>query len=153
MNSRKINNPRRISVISRSITKDIYMKRGFKEQKVITNWKDIVGDEIGLYTIPESLTQNRLLNVKCESSHALEFQDYIPKIIDRITTMMGYAAVKDIRIKQGNVINKKKAVNIKKNTLSNEDNIELNKILKKVKDKNLKKKLTNFSRSFFSNID
>ena len=67
--------------------------------------------------------------------------------------MMGYTAVKDIRIKQGNVINKKKAVNIKKNTLSNEDNIELKKILKKVKDKNLKKKLTNFSRSFFSNID
>ena len=114
MNSRKINNPRRISVISRSITKDIYMKRGFKEQKVITNWKDIVGDEIGLYTIPESLTQNRLLNVKCESSHALEFQYYIPKIIDRITTMMGYTAVKDIRIKQGNVINKKKSCKYKK---------------------------------------
>ena len=153
MNSRKINNPRRISIISSSITKDIFKKRGFKEQKVITNWKDIVGDEISLYTIPESLTQNRLLNVKCESSHALEFQYYIPKIIYRITTMMGYKAVKDIRIKQGNVINKKKAVNIKKNTLSNEDNIELKKILKKVKNKNLKKKLTNFSRSFFSNID
>ena len=153
MNSRKINNPRRISIISKSITKDIFKKRGFKEQKVITNWKDIVGDEINFYTIPESLTQNRLLHVKCESSHAVEFQYYIPKIIERITTMMGYTAVKDIRIKQGTVINKKKAVNIKKNTLSNKDNIELKKILKKVKDKNLKKKLTNFSRSFFSNID
>ena len=153
MNSRKINNPRRISIISKNITKDIFKKRGFKEQKVITNWKDVVGTEISLYTIPESLTQNRLLNVKCESSHALEFQYYIPKIIDRITTMMGYTAVKDIRIKQGNVINKKKAVKIKKNTLSNEDNIELKKILKKIKNKNLKKNLTNFSRSFFSNID
>ena len=56
MNSRKINKPRRISIISKSITKDIFKKRGFKEQKVITNWKDVVGDEISLYTIPESLT-------------------------------------------------------------------------------------------------
>ena len=153
MNSRKINNPRRISMISKSITKDIFKKKGFKEQKVITNWKDIVGDEISSYTIPESLTQNRLLTVKCESSHALEFQYCIPKIIERISIMMGYTAVKDIRIKQSNIVSKKKTITIKKNILSNEDNDELKKILTKVKNKNLKNKLINFSKSFFSNID
>ena len=36
--------PRRISIISKSITKDIFKKRGFKEHKVITNCKDVVGD-------------------------------------------------------------------------------------------------------------
>ena len=153
MNSRKINNPRRISYISKSITKDIFKKRGFKEQKVITNWKDIVGEEISLYTLPESLTQNRLLIIKCESSNALEFQYHIPKIIERITIMMGYAAVKNIRIKQGNVISKNKTINRKKNTLSNEHNEELQKIISKIKNKNLKNKLINFSKSFFSNID
>lgn len=153
MNSRKINNPRRISMISKSITKDIFKKKGFKEQKVITNWKDIVGDEISTYTIPESLTQNRLLTVKCESSHALEFQYCIPKIIERISIMMGYTAVKDIRIKQSNILSEKKTITIKKNILSNEDNDELKKILTKVKNKNLKNKLINFSKSFFSNID
>tara|TARA_B100001996_G_C18582695_1_gene562884 strand:+ start:318 stop:779 length:462 start_codon:yes stop_codon:yes gene_type:complete len=153
MNSRKINNPRRISMISKSITKDIFKKKGFKEQKVITNWKDIVGDEISSYTIPESLTQNRLLTVKCESSHALEFQYCIPKIIERISIMMGYTAVKDIRIKQSNILSEKKTITIKKNILSNEDNDELKKILTKVKNKNLKNKLINFSKSFFSNID
>ena len=153
MNSRKINNPRRISMISKSITKDIFKKKGFKEQKVITNWKDIVGDEISTYTIPESLSQNRLLTVKCESSHALEFQYCIPKIIERISIMMGYTAVKDIRIKQSNILSEKKTITIKKNILSNEDNDELKKILTKVKNKNLKNKLINFSKSFFSNID
>jgi len=153
MNSRKINNPRRISMISKSITKDIFKKKGFKEQKVITNWKDIVGDEISSYTIPESLTQNRLLTVKCESSLALEFQYCIPKIIERISIMMGYNAVKDIRIKQSNILSEKKTITIKKNILSNEDNDELKKILTKVKNKNLKNKLINFSKSFFSNID
>ena len=108
MNLRKTNSPKRISIISRSITKDIFKKRGFKEHKVITNWKDIVGDEISIYTIPESLTHNKLLTIKCESSHALEFQYHIPKIIDRITIMMGYPAVKSIRIKQGNIKNKAK---------------------------------------------
>ena len=153
MNLRKTNSPKRISIISRSITKDIFTKRGFKEHKVITNWKDIVGDEISIYTIPESLTHNKLLTIKCESSHALEFQYHIPKIIERITIMMGYPAVKSIRIKQGNIKNKNKAVKIKKNAISKKYKEELNSILNKVNDENLKKKLINFSKSFFSNID
>tara|TARA_B100001175_G_scaffold40891_1_gene30226 strand:+ start:616 stop:1080 length:465 start_codon:yes stop_codon:yes gene_type:complete len=153
MNLRKTNSPKRISIISRSITKDIFTKRGFKEHKVITNWKDIVGDEISIYTIPESLTHNKLLTIKCESSHALEFQYHIPKIIERITIMMGYPAVKSIRIKQGNIKNKNKAVKIKKNAISKKNKEELNSILNKVNDENLKKKLINFSKSFFSNID
>ena len=153
MNLRKTNSPKRISIISRSITKDIFKKRGFKEHKVITNWKDIVGDEISIYTIPESLTHNKLLTIKCESSHALEFQYHIPKIIERITIMMGYPAVKGIRIKQGNIKNKNKAVKIKKNAISKKNKEELNSILNKVNDENLKKKLINFSKSFFSNID
>ncbi|MAU27694.1 MAG: hypothetical protein CMJ07_00720 [Pelagibacterales bacterium] len=153
MNLRKTNSPKRISIISRSITKDIFKKRGFKEHKVITNWKDIVGDEISIYTIPESLTHNKLLTIKCESSHALEFQYHIPKIIERITIMMGYPAVKSIRIKQGNIKNKNKAVKIKKNAISKKNKEELNSILNKVNDENLKKKLINFSKSFFSNID
>ena len=153
MNLRKTNSPKRISIISRSITKDIFKKRGFKEHKVITNWKDIVGDEISIYTIPESLTQNKLLTIKCESSHALEFQYHIPKIIERITIMMGYPAVKSIRIKQGNIKNKNKAVKIKKNAISKKNKDELHSILNKVNDENLKKKLINFSKSFFSNID
>ena len=153
MNSKKIYSPKRISIISKNITKDIFKKRGFKEQKVITNWKDIVGEEINSYTIPESLTQNKLLIIKCESSHALEFQYEIPKIIDRICVMMGYIAVKDIRIKQSNIKNKNKTVIIKKNTLSNEENKKLKKILNKVKNEDLKSKLTNFSKSFFSNME
>ena len=153
MNLRKTNSPKRISIISRSITKDIFKKRGFKEHKVITNWKDIVGDEISIYTIPESLTHNKLLTIKCESSHALEFQYHIPKIIERITIMMGYPAVKSIRIKQGNIKNKNKAVKIKKNAISKKNKDELHSILNKVNDENLKKKLINFSKSFFSNID
>jgi len=153
MNLRKTNSPKRISIISRSITKDIFKKKGFKEHKVITNWKDIVGDEISIYTIPESLTHNKLLTIKCESSHALEFQYHIPKIIERITIMMGYPAVKSIRIKQGNIKNKNKAVKIKKNAISKKNKDELHSILNKVNDENLKKKLINFSKSFFSNID
>ena len=153
MNLRKTNSPKRISIISRSITKDIFTKRGFTQHKVITNWKDIFGDEISIYTIPESLTHNKLLTIKCESSHALEFQYHIPKIIERITIMMGYPAVKSIRIKQGNIKNKNKAVKIKKNAISKKNKEELNSILNKVNDENLKKKLINFSKSFFSNID
>jgi len=150
MSSKKLYKPQRINILSRSITKDIFKKRGFKEQKVLTNWRDIVGDEISLYSIPESLTQNKILIVKCNSSNALEFQYTIPKIINRITLMMGYKAVTGIKIKQGQVENENKAVTIKKNTLSTRENKELNSILNKVKDEKLKENLSRFAKSFFS---
>jgi len=152
MNSKRIYKPQRISILAKGITKEIFKKRGFKEQKVLTNWKDIVGDEISSYTIPESLTQNKLLIVKCSSSHALEFQYAIPKIMERITLMMGYKAVMDIRIKQGTIENENKAVTIKKNTLSTKENKELNSLLSKVKNEKLKENLIRFAKSFFSEI-
>ena len=152
MNSKKLYKPQRISVISSSITKDIFKKRGFKEQKILINWKDIVGDEIGSYTIPESLTQNKLLIVKCSSSHALEFQYAIPKIIDRISFMMGYKAITNIKIKQGTIENENKTIIKKKNTLSTKENNILKSILNKVKDEKLKENLNSFVKSFFSKI-
>ena len=152
MNSKKLYKPQRISIISNSITKDIFKKRGFKEQKILTNWKDIVGDEIGSYTIPESLTQNKLLIVKCSSSHALEFQYAIPKIIDRISFMMGYKAITNIKIKQGTVENENKTIIKKKNTLSTKENNILKSILNKVKNEKLKENLNSFAKSFFSEI-
>ena len=152
MNSKKLYKPQRISVISSSITKDIFKKRGFKEQKILINWKDIVGDEIGSYTIPESLTQNKLLIVKCSSSHALEFQYAIPKIIDRISFMMGYKAITNIKIKQGTIENENKTIIKKKNTLSTKENNILKSILNKVKDEKLKENLNSFAKSFFSEI-
>jgi len=152
MNSKKLYKPQRISIISNGITKDIFKKRGFKEQKILTNWKDIVGDEIGSYTIPESLTQNKLLIVKCSSSHALEFQYAIPKIIDRISFMMGYKAITNIKIKQGTVENENKTIIKKKNTLSTKENNTLKSILNKVKNEKLKENLNSFAKSFFSEI-
>ena len=152
MNSKKLYKPQRISIISNSITKDIFKKRGFKEQKILTNWKDIVGDEIGSYTIPESLTQNKLLIVKCSSSHALEFQYAIPKIIDRISFMMGYKAITNIKIKQGTIENENKTIIKKKNTLSTKENNILKSILNKVKNEKLKENLNSFAKSFFSEI-
>ena len=152
MNSKKLYKPQRISIISNGITKDIFKKRGFKEQKILTNWKDIVGDEIGSYTIPESLTQNKLLIVKCNSSHALEFQYAIPKIIDRISFMMGYKAITNIKIKQGTIENENKTIIKKKNTLSTKENNTLKSILNKVKNEKLKENLNSFAKSFFSEI-
>ncbi len=152
MNSKKLYKPQRISIISNGITKDIFKKRGFKEQKILTNWKDIVGDEIGSYTIPESLTQNKLLIVKCSSSHALEFQYAIPKIIDRISFMMGYKAITNIKIKQGTIENENKTIIKKKNTLSTKENNTLKSILNKVKNEKLKENLNSFAKSFFSEI-
>ncbi|MBC8300623.1 MAG: hypothetical protein H8E55_33280 [Pelagibacterales bacterium] len=72
--------------------------------------------------------------------------------MERITLMMGYKAVMDIRIKQGTIENENKAVTIKKNTLSTKENKELNSLLSKVKNEKLKENLTRFAKSFFSEI-
>ena len=153
MNYKKKYSLQRINILSKSITDNIFKKRGFKETKILTNWQDVVGDEIASYTVPESLTLNKLLIVRCKSSHALEFQYAIPKIIDRITLTMGYKAVNEIRIKQGTVENEEKTIIIKKNKLSTKESKELKSILSKVKNKELKKNLNNFTKSFFSKIE
>ncbi len=76
----------------------------------------------------------------------------IPSILERIENIMGYKAVKNIKIKQGRIKYIKKNRKIISNKISNEDNKKLESLIKKIENKNLKSNIIKFANSFFTNL-
>tara|TARA_B100000686_G_scaffold190486_1_gene197176 strand:- start:12648 stop:12884 length:237 start_codon:yes stop_codon:yes gene_type:complete len=76
----------------------------------------------------------------------------IPSILERIESMMGYKAVKNIKIKQGRIKYTKNNIKINKNKISGKDNKELQLLIKNIENKKLKENIKKFSNSFFTNL-
>jgi hypothetical protein len=81
--------------------------RGFAEAGLITEWASIVGNDVARMSRPVQLAFPRgerkggVLTVECGGAAALELQHLKPQILDRINSHFGYAAVAELRFKQG----------------------------------------------------
>jgi hypothetical protein len=81
--------------------------RGFAEAGLITEWASIVGNDVARMSRPVQLVFSRgerkggVITVECGGAAALELQHLKPQILDRINSHFGYAAVADLRFKQG----------------------------------------------------
>ena len=101
--------PKDFSFISSKLTKKIFKEKGFKETKIIRDWKNVVGEEISNYTTPIGMSNNKVLKVLCDSIFAIELQHITPKVLSRINLIMGYKAIEKIYIVQTtNIKNKTK---------------------------------------------
>ena len=90
------------------LTKGIFGDRGFVGVDLITNWTDIVGEEISQGVLPVRLTfpqkqrSNGVLHVRAAGgAFALLFEHQKARVIERVNTYFGYPAIADIRIVQG----------------------------------------------------
>jgi hypothetical protein len=81
--------------------------RGFAEAGLITEWAAIVGRDVARMSRPVQLAFPRgerkggVLTIECGGAAALELQHLKPQILDRINGHFGYAAVAELRFKQG----------------------------------------------------
>src|SRR4051812_33186405 len=81
--------------------------RGFAEAGLITEWAAIAGAEVARMSRPVQLAFPRgerkggVLTVECGGAAALELQHLKPQILDRINSHFGYAAVAELRFRQG----------------------------------------------------
>jgi hypothetical protein len=81
--------------------------RGFAEAGLITEWAAIVGNDVARMSRPVQLAfrqgerKGGVLTVECGGAAALELQHLKPQILDRINSHFGYAAVAELRFKQG----------------------------------------------------
>jgi hypothetical protein len=81
--------------------------RGFAEAGLITEWASIAGSEVARMSRPVQLAFPRgerkggVLTVECGGAAALELQHLKPQILDRINSHFGYAAVAELRFRQG----------------------------------------------------
>ena len=108
---RRRNVPTRLSAELPALTRTAFRNtlggRGFAEAGLITEWASIVGADVARMSRPKQLAfrqgerKGGVLTVECGGAAALELQHLKPQILDRINSHFGYAAVAELRFRQG----------------------------------------------------
>lgn len=85
--------------------KKLLGKKGLIEMELIADWKNIVGEETAVYTVPQKIDfkkdsrNNGILHIAVPNgAFALEAGQQKSVILDKINTYFGYQAVSDMRI-------------------------------------------------------
>lgn len=88
------------------LTRKASSKRGFAEQRLLTDWPTIIGVEMAQYCMPEKMvyTQQQgrgaLLHLRCDPAYAPEIPYLEPIILEKIAQFFGYHAVERLVIHQ-----------------------------------------------------
>lgn len=131
------------------IIKPILGRRGFSVGMVVTNWKEIVGGDLARHTIPEQITypsgsrSNGILRIRINSSAlALELQHLEPQLKEKINGYYGFNAIQQIRIIQGPLPRVQEKAPKEDISLTQNENMWLEKKLENVSDRNLRDALS-----------
>lgn len=115
MNKKISNNPDErvsygLSALSKTLlpyAKSLLGKKGFVEIDILTNWPQIVGEELADYSFPQRIEFKRenkndgILHLSVPTgAFALEIKHREKYILDKINTYFGYNAVSGIKIMQ-----------------------------------------------------
>lgn len=147
---RKFSGMRPITFALDGVTKPFFRRRGFAENKILTEWNFIAGAELGKYSTPRKLNFKKdkksdgILHVEVyDSGMATELTYMEPMLIEKISQYFGYRAVAKLKIIQrpgglpvGNTSSYK---NEKTVTLNNEKSVALNDMIKNIEDEELQK--------------
>jgi hypothetical protein len=98
--------PGAIAVHVPTLTRKALGKRGLAEANLLTDWPTIIGTEQAQICQPDRLTfpngerRNGTLHLRVAPVAALELQHDAPRLIERINSYFGYAAVAELRLVQ-----------------------------------------------------
>lgn len=89
------------------LAKQLLSRHDFVEIDLLKNWKNIIGEDLAAYTLPERIDFPKdkkndgtlVLNVS-SGAFALEISHKSPIIIEKINTYFGYGAVSRLKIVQ-----------------------------------------------------
>ena len=104
-----------LPALTRTAFRNTLGGRGFAEAGLITEWAAIVGNDVARMSRPLQLAfrqgerKGGVLTIACGGAAALELQHLKPQILDRINSHFGYAAIAEIRFKQGSALARPKA--------------------------------------------
>jgi len=89
------------------LTRPMLGKRGFASGAIISGWKAIVGERLAAHVVPERITYPRgrhdggTLQLRLATGAlATELQHLEPRIIERINTAFGFAAVARLKLER-----------------------------------------------------
>tara|TARA_B100000674_G_scaffold451317_1_gene421982 strand:- start:66 stop:584 length:519 start_codon:yes stop_codon:yes gene_type:complete len=147
--------PQRIGDSIKKINRNFTSKFGKFEFIIHSKWDEIAGSYFKNFSEPKNITKlpdfendigetiyKNQLNVSVAPAAAIEFQHYKDTIIEKINSHFGYKAIKDLRIHQ-NYIPKYYKSNRKneKMNLSTNEKTDISKVVKEVKNQDLRKSL------------
>jgi hypothetical protein len=106
-NIRKYSGVRALASSLNMVTNPIFKKRGFVENKIITDWYIIVGEMLAGYSSPHKVVFGKdkqtggVLHIQVtDGGMAMELSYMEPVIIEKISTYFGYKAIVKLKIIQ-----------------------------------------------------
>jgi len=145
------------------IAQSILGKNGFVETDIITNWVEIIGEQLARYSFPQKIDfprdrkNNGCLHITVPSgAFAVEIKHKEKYILDKINTYFGYNAVSSLRIIQNNelCLDDYKIKKTNKNKLpqiSQQDSDFIKNISNEINNENLKEILIKLGHSIYAN--
>jgi hypothetical protein len=95
----------------RQIARAAFERHGFAQADVVTNWDEIVGEDLARHSAPERIKWPRgsgeqeqksggTLIVRAAPGRALDLQYEAPRIISRINSFFGFGAIVKLKVVQ-----------------------------------------------------
>jgi hypothetical protein len=100
---------RAVSDLMPEIGRAAFRRFGFVQSSVVSRWDEIVGRRYAEVSAPEFIRfpfgkkAEGTLELTVEGAHATMMQHILPEIIERVNRFFGYAAVAQVKIRQGSV--------------------------------------------------
>lgn len=138
------------------IADKVLKKRGFIESAVVYRWTSIVGKELSEWCYPTRLSfpSNKTLGatmfLDVLGARSLEVQHLQPIILQRTNLIFGYAAVKNISIRQVHGIEPKKRIKKNVRSLTFEEEKWVVESVKGTKSQELKNALETLGKAILS---
>lgn len=133
--------------------KESFKKYGFSNLKIVSDWKDIVGNNLASICYPEKIMfppfkkTGGTLHLKVfNPSFSLELQSMESRIVEKISTYFGYQAIARIKIS----VASRKFESKKKSLTPSQDYGNDNKInsqIEKINDSELKETMKSLSKN------
>lgn len=145
------------------LAKQLLGSRGLMEIELLSNWKEIVGEDLAAYTLPQKITFRKderangcLEMMVLSGAFAMEVKQRESQILEKINTFFGYSALNRLKIIQNScpenfLLEKNPIDNMKKNLVTEEEEIYITDIIKDVYNDDLRLRLENLGRAVLSN--
>jgi hypothetical protein len=148
--------PKRIGVYTQKIVTPVFKARGLMEGKIITHWKEIVGERYAHLALPEKIifpkgkkTEGTLyLSVTSSSALLLYYAQGL--ILEHINTFFGYKAISKLHMSHGFTPSTHKAEKAPPPSLSPEEKKWIEQQTEVITDLDLKVYLENLGKSICS---
>jgi hypothetical protein len=145
------------------LAKQLLGTKGFLEMDLLAGWKNIVGEDLAQYTLPQKISFRKdqkidgtLELMVLSGAFAMEVQQREKQIIEKINTFFGYGAISKLKLIQNscpdNFLIKQNTIdNMKKNVVSKAEESYITELVKDVNNDDLRKQLENLGKAVFSN--